>query len=341
MKKTRFKKFLLFALLVPSGICLLVISASVISNAGLPSVSLTVDRLSESQKAYLEEALHLRQQLGGQIWSGWDTADIPLIVYNEAYAFLVGLPEPAAGWRSVPQGEQFGIPWEPVPEETFQSQAYYRQELDLTRDTTQNFAVQIGERYAASLTTGDFAPIVTKPERAVPEADDIGRVHIEFSAPKKASARAWVEKHLEYQPGFLEAGLARAQMYADEPDPLSKDYALRLVTRYVQQAESLIPRGFTGEIPWGGGGGNAAYLRMLWLQADLYQHLGDYPKAVATWRKMLRRDRRDGGMRTGWRVRGRAARSPSIARRCSSPHLAQLRAQRLQRTEIMRLHTAF
>lgn len=128
----------------------------------------------------------------------------------------------------------------------------------------------------------------------VDELDDKWQGYPEFSAPRKASARAWVEKHLEYQPGFLEAGLARAQMYADEPDPLSKDYALRLVTNYVRQAESLVPRGFTGEIPWGAGGGNAAYLRMLWLQADLYQHLGDYPKAVATWRKTLRRDRRDG-----------------------------------------------
>lgn len=159
MKKTRFKKFLLFALLVPSGICLLVISASVISNAGLPSVSLTVDRLSESQKAYLEEALHLRQQLGGQIWSGWDTADIPLIVYNEAYAFLVGYPNPPAGWVKMPIGEQRGSTWEPVLDDSFLGETYYRQPLTDPNITPEAFTVLVGERWVASLPTREYMEI--------------------------------------------------------------------------------------------------------------------------------------------------------------------------------------
>ncbi len=134
-------------------------------NQAIPAASPVLERLSTADQVRLAEAFHLRQSLGDMVMPGlkgtpgFGAADIPVLAFNERYAFLVGLPDPAAGWRSVPQGEQFGVAWRTVPDETFQGQVYYRQELDTSLHTTQNFAVQIGERYAASFTTGDYAPI--------------------------------------------------------------------------------------------------------------------------------------------------------------------------------------
>ena len=127
MKKL--KKVLLFGLLGILGACLLLIGITAVSNANLATASQTLDHLSESQKAYLQEATHLRQELGEQLWSGWGEADIPLIVYNEAYAFLTGYPDPPDGWVKMPDGLQRGSAWEPVPNDSFQGEVYYRQPL--------------------------------------------------------------------------------------------------------------------------------------------------------------------------------------------------------------------
>ena len=159
MKKPKRSRGCLTSLLIITAILLALIAFLYWDNHAIPAASPVVERLSVADQARLAEAIHLRQSLGDAVWLGFGSADIPLLAFNESYAFLLGLPDPAAGWHSVPQEEQFGIAWQLVPDETFQNQAYYRQELDLTRDSTQNFAVQIGERYAASLTTGDYTPI--------------------------------------------------------------------------------------------------------------------------------------------------------------------------------------
>lgn len=159
MKKPGFKKLLLFTLLCIVGICLLSIVLSGINNVGLPTASQTLDRLSEDQKVYMEEALHLRQQLGGQLWLGWGEADIPLIVYNEAYAFLVGYSNPPDGWVKVPVGETRGATWQPVPGDTFMGETYYRQPLPDPDIVPEAFTVLVGERWVASLPTREFMEI--------------------------------------------------------------------------------------------------------------------------------------------------------------------------------------
>ena len=159
MKKSRFKKVLLFGLLGIFGACLLLIGITAVSNANLPTASQTLDRLGESQKAYLQEATHLRQELGEQIWSGWGEADIPLIVYNEAYAFLIGYPNPPDGWVKMPAEVQRGTAWEPVPDDSFQGEVYYRQPLPGPNITPEAFTVLVGERWVASLPTREFMEI--------------------------------------------------------------------------------------------------------------------------------------------------------------------------------------
>ena len=88
-----------------------------------------------------------------------DQAEIPVILYNEAYAFLVGINSPPTdGWVTVLKSEQLGSTWEVVPGDDFQGRPYYRQALS-SGVNPQAFTVKIGETYAATLTTFEYFPI--------------------------------------------------------------------------------------------------------------------------------------------------------------------------------------
>jgi hypothetical protein len=139
---------------------LLAVAASAISNIGLPTGSRTVERLSEAEKARLAEMFHLRQALGDAVWPGWGQADIPVIVYNETYVFLVGYPGPPPdGWIMVPRGERRGGPWKVAPGDTFQGQPYYRQPLLDPDKTPENFTVLVGDRWVATLQTREYSRV--------------------------------------------------------------------------------------------------------------------------------------------------------------------------------------
>jgi hypothetical protein len=149
-------------LLIPLGLLLFIIiliSASALSNLGLPQPSTTVDQLSVIEKARLSEVLHLRKSLGDATWPGWSQADIPLIVYNEKYAFLLGYPDPPAGWKKVPTLEQRGGAWEEVPGDQFEDQQYYRTQITDPNKTPQAFTVLVGERWVASFMTREYSQV--------------------------------------------------------------------------------------------------------------------------------------------------------------------------------------
>jgi len=115
-----------------------------------------VDHLSEQEKARLLEATHLRETLGGEVWPGWQNLSIPVIVYNEGYAFLVGLVDPADGWMKVPQEQKRGGPWELVPNDSIDGQPYYRQPLPDPNLVPENFTVLVGDRWVATLETREY-----------------------------------------------------------------------------------------------------------------------------------------------------------------------------------------
>ena len=140
-------------------LCLIVMSSSALSNSILPSHTIETAKLSELDKARLLEAFHLRDELGDTLWAGWGKADIPAILYNEEYAFLMEYPEPSAGWVKIPDNETFGGSWEVVPDDTFNGQVYYRQRLPNKDTTPQSFIVLIGRRWVASLATRDWLEI--------------------------------------------------------------------------------------------------------------------------------------------------------------------------------------
>ena len=147
-------------LLIGMGILVLLGAVSALSNLGLPRRSQQPETLSGLEKARLAEQFHLRGSLGDQVWPGWGEAEIPVIVYNEAYAFLVGHQgQPAPGWEMVPGGEERGGTWEKVPGDTFFGQTYYRQPLTDPEKTPENFTVLVGDRWAASMMIREYARI--------------------------------------------------------------------------------------------------------------------------------------------------------------------------------------
>lgn len=142
------------------------IIASTLSNIGLPTRSEVVERLSNRSKARLAEYMQLHTTLGPEIWPasearpGWGETPIPVIVHNEAYAFLVGYPgTPPPGWQKVPAGSTYGGPWELVPDDTFRGEPYYHQPLEDAGRTPENFTVKVGDRWVATLFTKEYAKV--------------------------------------------------------------------------------------------------------------------------------------------------------------------------------------
>jgi hypothetical protein len=133
-------------------LCLLVAGLSVVLNGRLPTQSDTIAQLSAADKGRLAEYFHLLQELGDAVWPGFGQADIPVILYNEEYAFLVGVTDPAHGWQTVPAQKQQGTAWEIAPNDNFAGQPYFRQRL-VEDVTPQAFTVRVGDQWAASMTT--------------------------------------------------------------------------------------------------------------------------------------------------------------------------------------------
>jgi hypothetical protein len=155
----RSRKVVLIVLLSLFGMCFLLTAVSAISNIRLPQSSTEVEVLSREDKIRLIENLHLRQQVGDSVWPGWGDADIPMIVYNDEYAFLAGYPDPPDGWIKVPAGIQRGGAWELVPGDSINGQPYYRQRLPDADTTPEAFTVMVGERWASSLPQMDWGKI--------------------------------------------------------------------------------------------------------------------------------------------------------------------------------------
>ena len=106
------------------------------SNQNLPDEENSAT-LGTLDKARLAEALHLKTTLGDMVWQGWGEEYIPVIVWNRAYEFLVNREgEAPAGWST-------------VAGDAFNGQMYFRRKAD----NPQNFAVRLGDTWAASMAT--------------------------------------------------------------------------------------------------------------------------------------------------------------------------------------------
>lgn len=122
-------------LLLLLGLCLILAAVSALSNRNLPAEE-SYETLPPVDQARLLEALHLKETLGDQVWPGWGSADIPVIVWNRSYEFLANYDEkPPECWSRMEGGLSGNI--------------LYRR----AADDPQNFAVRVGDVWAASIAT--------------------------------------------------------------------------------------------------------------------------------------------------------------------------------------------
>lgn len=124
------------------GLLLLSVLASVLSNIGLPKRSKSVERLAPAEWNRMAEAQHLRRELGEGVWPGWSEPEIPILLYNEEYAFLLGYPAAPLGWEN-------------IPDEEFQERPCYRK----LHPDPQAFAVEVDGRWVASMATREWTGI--------------------------------------------------------------------------------------------------------------------------------------------------------------------------------------
>lgn len=103
---------------------------------GDQAISQDLEALSPSDKAELAEILRLKTELGDQVWPGLSRLDIPIILFNERFEFLVGEANPAS-------------PWVVVRTDNFLGRPYFRRPAE----NPQAFAVAVGTRWAGSIGT--------------------------------------------------------------------------------------------------------------------------------------------------------------------------------------------
>ena len=138
-------------------IALMVVSA--IYNTTLSSSSTLTEKLTQPQKAYIAEYFNLQEKVMNDIWPDFSEIKIPVIVYNEEYAFLVGLDNPDPGWVKMPSNEHRGVEWKVVEDDDFNGEPYYRQYLPDPAITPENFTVKVGSTWVSTMQTREFAEV--------------------------------------------------------------------------------------------------------------------------------------------------------------------------------------
>jgi len=159
LKRKRGRKIVLWVLIGLPLACVLIALASYISNLSLPQGSAVVDRLSSQDKAQLAEFYHLKAGIGNEVWPEFGSQSGPVILYNEDYAFLVGVQNPPDGWVKVLETRVRGGAWEEVAGDDFAGQPYFRQRVADPGNEIGAFTVRIGEQYAPCLATLEWMRI--------------------------------------------------------------------------------------------------------------------------------------------------------------------------------------
>jgi hypothetical protein len=153
-------KIILGVVLGLSALCLVVVLTFYLTNQSLPTHSKDPAQFTDEDQNLFYEANHLRHVLGGQVWPGWEQAKyVPFVAYDEAYAFLIGMADPPAGWTLPGKLEKSGSTWEQVAGSNANPAGYYRQPVTNAARAIGAFTVRIGDTWAASLPTSEWFEI--------------------------------------------------------------------------------------------------------------------------------------------------------------------------------------
>src|SRR6056297_2183334 len=138
---------------------ILLMAISALYNLTLNDSSSVTEQLTASQKAYIAEYFNLQEEMMSDIWSDYDDIVVPVVVYNEEYAFLVGVADPDSGWFKMPSMEHRGDEWKVVEDDNFNGEQYYRQYLPDPNITPENFTVKVGSTWVSTMQTREFAEV--------------------------------------------------------------------------------------------------------------------------------------------------------------------------------------
>ena len=95
--------------------------------------------LTLEDKQQIQELLRIKNRIGAYIWPDFEEPEIPLVLYNRDYEFLMFHPAPPAEWTK-------------VEDDTIQGLPYFRKKAV----NSEAFTVQIGSLWAGSLDTLSF-----------------------------------------------------------------------------------------------------------------------------------------------------------------------------------------
>lgn len=250
-RKVRWRRALLWIVLGLIALCLIGVGLSALSNQTLPQSISDSDRLSSLDKARLAETLHLQKTLGDQVWPGLAAAEIPILLWNRDYSFLVSDND-----GSAPTG------WEEVPADAFQNRPYYRR----ASNDPQNFAVQVGDRWVASVGTkletdlflremieGSLPPPINQviPYRLLIQPSEVqisAVLHEAFHVFQQANAQARFEDaEMAYQdsPSYWAVDPAMSDAWQEEIETLAQaldadtdEQALALSRQFLSQRQA-------------------------------------------------------------------------------------------------------
>jgi len=154
------KKRQVFLWIVVGGLmlCTLFSVISVLSNKALPVKTINPEILSLDDKARILEIDHLRRSLGNDVFPGWGEVDLPMLFYNESFAFLVGYSDPPNGWQRMPGAPLNEADWKIVPQDLIGGEPYYRTSIS-EDEQLPAFSVLIDDQWVSSIAAKEWMEI--------------------------------------------------------------------------------------------------------------------------------------------------------------------------------------
>jgi len=137
MKRSKFiTKYIVYFIIINGLLCIVVGGFGYFTNKALPPAPQPGTPLSAMDKIRLEEALHLKDELGETVWPDWGMMQTPILLWDSQNNYLIGYREPPPGWNEVAGDDFLGKPY------------YKNPGID-----PENFAMEIGGKWVAAMAT--------------------------------------------------------------------------------------------------------------------------------------------------------------------------------------------